>query len=69
MSQKLNENVISKTISEREGGKVELNISQIKEVQRLLFEILSDEWFVNGNSVGVVQLLEKHFNKRISNIK
>lgn len=37
----VNQNVLVKRISEREGKKVEVNIAQIKEVVRLLLEELA----------------------------
>lgn len=56
---KINENVLSKYISERESGKENLKISQIKEVQKLLLDFLATEWF-RGNESGVIELIKKH---------
>lgn len=59
---KINENILSKHISQYEGGAKELSIGQIKEVQRILLELLAVEW-ETGNELGVIELLKKHIGR------
>lgn len=55
----IDEHDLSLKVAEREGGKEQVNIAQIKEIQRLLLEELAKEK-ANGNSDGVLKLLAKH---------
>ena len=54
----IDENLLATRITNVEGRKVEVNIAQVKEVQRVLLELLCVEWRTNPH--GVAALLEKH---------
>jgi len=56
---KINENILTKKIAEVEGGRKNLSIAQIKEVQKLLLDYLATEWS-NGNEVEVIKLIISH---------
>jgi len=56
---KINENILAKKIAEVEGGRKNLSIAQIKEVQKLLLDYLATEWS-NGNEVEVIKLIISH---------
>ena len=58
MKKKINENKLAQEISKREGKKVEVNIAQIKEVQRVLLEILAEY-----DDEQVLALIHKHRNR------
>ena len=53
---KINENKLSKDVAFREGGKQELGIGQIKEVQRCLLDELANSYEMSQ----VVELIERH---------
>ena len=57
----IDENALSVRVSKAEGKKVELPIGQIKEVQKVLLDLLGQEW--RGNPRGVIRLLRKHGGK------
>jgi len=59
MAKKINENELSKAVALREGGKKNLSIGQIKEVQKHLLDQLAAESKTNGMAP-VVALVEKH---------
>jgi len=59
---RIDEHMLSVRISEVEGGKRELSIAQIKEVQKVLLDLLAAEW--KSNPCGVVALLGMHAEKR-----
>lgn len=52
---KINENNLAKTIALREGGKTQVSIAQVKEVQRLLLEQLATH-----PASEVMELVERH---------
>jgi len=55
---KVDENVLAKQVAHLEGGKEQVNIGQIKEVQKILLDLLGAELRVNPR--GVIALLRKH---------
>lgn len=54
----IDENQLSVRVSKAEGKKVELPIGQIKEVQKIVLDLLAQEW--RSNPRGVIRLLRKH---------
>ena len=54
---KINQNLVSKEIAAEEGGKKNLSIAQIKEVQKIFLKILFRHWRT-GNEVGVITLIK-----------
>ena len=54
---KINQNLVSKEIAAEEGGKKNLSIAQIKEVQKIFLKILNRHWR-SGNEVGVITLIK-----------
>jgi len=54
---KINQNEMAQSIVAAEGGKVNLSIGQVKEVQRLTLRELAIEW-ENGNELGVIGLIK-----------
>ena len=54
----VDENTLSVQVSKTEGKKVELPIGQIKEVQKIVLDLLAQEWCRNPR--GVIRLLRKH---------
>lgn len=59
---KINENKLAVLVSECEGLKVQTNIAQIKEIQKIVLDALA-EHMADGNWSGVAALLEKHAPK------
>ena len=54
----IDEHALSVRVSKAEGKKVELPIGQIKEVQKIVFDLLAREW--SRNPRGVIRLFRKH---------
>jgi len=57
----INENKLAQEVAKREGGKKNVSIGQIKEVQKLIFEVLGD--FISEDRAkpsDVLALVEKH---------
>ena len=54
----IDENQLSVKVSAAEGKKVELPIGQIKEVQKVVLDLLAEHW--RRNPRGVIRLLRKH---------
>jgi hypothetical protein len=54
----IDEHALSVKVSKAEGKKVELPIGQIKAVQKVLLDLLAQEW--RQNPRGVIRLLRKH---------
>ena len=54
----IDENQLSVKVSKAEGKKIELPIGQIKEVQKIVLDLLAREW--RDNPRGVIRLLRKH---------
>ena len=57
----IDEHALSVEVSRVEGKKVELPIVQIKEVQKIVLDLLGEEW--RRNPRGVIRLLRKHGGK------
>ena len=53
---RINENKLAKEVTLREGGKINLSIGQIKEVQKHLLDILANDYRVSE----ICELLERH---------
>ena len=58
----IDEHQMSVEVAKIEGKKVELPIGQIKEVQKIVLDLLAQEW--SRNPLGVIRLLRKHGGKR-----
>ena len=54
----IDEHQLSVKVSKAEGKKVELPIGQIKEVQKVVLDLLAEHW--RHNPRGVIRLLRKH---------
>lgn len=54
----IDENVMSEYATVLEGKEQSLSIAQVKEVQKILLDILGNHWKTNPR--GVVALLRKH---------
>ena len=57
----INQNELAKRIAEREGGKKNLSIAQIKEVQKLIWTILAED--INNLDImpsDVLKLIERY---------
>ena len=54
----IDENLLSLKVAKIEGKKIELPIGQIKEVQKVVLDLLAEQW--RHNPRGVVNLLRKH---------
>jgi len=52
---KINENKFAKKVAELEGGKVQVNIAQIKQILKIAFDLLAEE---KGSDA--LALIEKH---------
>jgi len=57
----IDEHALSVRVSKAEGKKVELPIGQVKEVQKIVLDLLAQEW--RRNPRGVIRLLRKHGGK------
>ena len=57
-TREIDENRLAVEVTRREGKKVELPIGQVKEVQKLVLDLLAEHW--RDNPRGVVRLLRKH---------
>jgi hypothetical protein len=55
LSMTINENKLAKEIADREGGKLNLTIAQIKEVLRITLDLLSEH-----TASQILLLIEKH---------
>ena len=58
----IDEHQMSVEVAKIEGKKVELPIGQIKEVQKIVLDLLAQEW--SRNPLGVIRLFRKHGGKR-----
>ena len=56
---RINENALAKAICSREGGAVNTNIGQVKDVTKAVLDELAKEVDA-GNASGVLELCERH---------
>jgi len=56
---KINQNHMATKIAQLEGGSVNINIAQIKEIMKITLELLAQE-IKNNNVEGVIDLIESH---------
>ena len=57
-TREIDENRLAVEVTRREGKKIELPIGQVKEVQKIVLDLLAEHWQVNPRGVG--RLLRKH---------
>ena len=57
-AREIDENRLAVAVTHREGKKIELPIGQVKEVQKIVLDLLAEHW--RANPRGVVRLLHKH---------